>query len=291
MPDPTKQTISASQSSALLNANPYYTRWMLYHHFANGMDLGCEENDRIREGRRMQPLVLERAAAELRLAVEPNEHDVYVRNGLLGATRDAVIICPDRGPGALETKCVFDYQQWMTEWDGGRRVPPHVEIQLQQQMMVGDGAEPFAWGVICVWVAAAHYYFERTPAESLWVRLRSEASAFFGDVAATREPDPFGLTVEMGWLEELYPTVPHKTLDLRDDEAAELFTRKAAIYLRTKTAERLNGKVAESLRAEFKALAKDNETVLLPGNAVVKWGARNRLKVTVPGGDGGSEDE
>lgn len=291
MPDPTKQTISATQSSALLNVNPYFTKWMLYHHFANGMDLGCEENDRIREGRRMQPLLLERAAAEFRLVVEPNEGNAYVRNGLLGATRDAQIICPDRGPGALETKCVFDYQVWMAEWEGGKRVPPHVEIQLQQQMLVGDGKESFAWGVICVWVAAAQFYFERKPVGNLWQRLLVEAGAFFRDVEAKREPDPFGLSVEMRWLEELYPTIPHKTLDLRDDEDAEVMTRKAATYLRAKGESRMREKLTEALRAEFKALAKDNETVLLPGNAVIRWGARNRLKVTVPGAEEIADDE
>jgi hypothetical protein len=291
VPDPLKQTLSATQTPALLNASPYFTRWMLWHHFANGMDLGAEENDRIREGRRMQPLVLERAAQELRLAVEQNESNAYVRNGQLGANRDATIICPDRGPGALETKCCFDYAVWMAEWDGGKRVPPHVEIQLQQQMLVGDGEKSFEWGVITVWVAATQHYFERSPQLGLWKRLTDEAADFFMSLYAKVEPDPFGLTIEMGWLEELYPTVPHKTLDLRDDEDAERLTRKASTLLRAKANETANKKVYDALRSEFRAVAKDNETILLPGNAVVRFGARGRIKVTVPGAEETEDDD
>ena len=33
---------------------------------------------------------------------------------------------------------MFDYATWMREWGGGSHVPPMHEIQLQQQMMVGD---------------------------------------------------------------------------------------------------------------------------------------------------------
>lgn len=102
-------------------------------------------------GTRLQPLIIEQAARDLKLDVFPC--DTYVRNGNLGCTRDAEIICPDRGPGALEVKAVFDYKTWMREWDGGNSVPRHIEIQHQTQMLVGDGKVPFSWGVIAAWVA------------------------------------------------------------------------------------------------------------------------------------------
>lgn len=282
MPDPERRSISATQSPALLNCSPYVTRWMLWHHFANGTDLGLTEDERMREGKRIQPLVLERAADELRLTVTPHD-ERYVRKGQLGATRDATVYCPERGPGAVEIKCVFDYRVWMAEWEGGARVPPHIEVQHQQQMLVGDGKESFEWGVIAVWVCASQVYFERSPNSALWSRLRSDAAQFFDDIAARREPDPFGLTIEMGWLEELYPTVPRKVLDLRETEGAEIYARKAATYLRAAAEKRAYHSVTDALRSEFRALARDAETILLPGNAVVKWGKRNRITVSVPG--------
>src|SRR6202030_4173403 len=121
-------------------------------------------------GTKLQPLIIEQVAQERGLEVIPND-DTYVRRGLLGCTRDATIIAPGIGPGALEIKCVFDYRVWMQKWNGGKSVPREVEIQLQQQMYVGAATEnvrthmgdplsSYKWGLIAVWVCADLYYFE-----------------------------------------------------------------------------------------------------------------------------------
>jgi hypothetical protein len=149
-------TISATEAPALFNVSPYVTRWMLYKKFADGVDIDGAEDARMSWGKKLQPLIVAQAAEELRLEVRSNAEDVYHRRGLLGCTRDAEIICPDRGRGALETKCVFDYGVWMRDWAGGKMVPRTHEIQLQQQMLVGDAEHgevgehgpQYDWGVI-----------------------------------------------------------------------------------------------------------------------------------------------
>src|SRR6202030_2608549 len=173
MPDPERKTLSATESPALFGASPYVTRWMLYQKFANGENIEKPADERMNWGKLMQPIIIEQVARERGLEVIPN-NDTYVRRGLLGCTRDATIIAPGIGPGALKIKCVFDYRVWMTKWNGGKTVPREVEIQLQQQMFVGDGdsnltpeviekATPYNWGLIAVWVCADLYYFERQP--------------------------------------------------------------------------------------------------------------------------------
>lgn len=291
MPDPEKKSVSATQASALWNLSPYVTRWMLWQHFANGMSIEPETiDDRIREGKRMQPLVLERAANELRLQVIPNDES-YVRRGQIGCTRDAVIVCPDRGPGALETKCVFDYRTWMTEFGGGAFVPRQMEIQLQVQMLVGDGRDPYEWGVLAIWVAASQFYFERAPMPDLWRDLVTEADKFFEDVATWREPDPFGMPVELPYLEAVYPTKEGTVLDLREREDADLFVDKAKAFLRTRAVANENKKIADAYRAEFIATLKGHELALLAGGGSLRMGKRNRLTVYVPGVEGGDDGE
>src|SRR5262245_10974515 len=102
MPDPQRETLSATQTPALFHVSPYLTRWMLYQHFAKGLAIDKAGDTRMDWGKRLQPLVLEKAAEDLRLQVRPNE-ETYHRRNRLGATRDATIVDPDRGPGALET--------------------------------------------------------------------------------------------------------------------------------------------------------------------------------------------
>src|SRR5262249_37280989 len=151
-----------------------------------------EPNARMDWGKKMQPLILEEVAREMRLEIVPNADDSYHRRGLLGCTRDATIICPDRGRGAVEAKCCFDYRTWMTEWSGGRAPPRAHEIQVQQQMYVGDETGPYTWGLIVAWLAGELHYFERRQMPDLWGKLITESEAFFADVKAGREPEPFG---------------------------------------------------------------------------------------------------
>lgn len=281
MPDPQKLTVSATQVPALWNASPYLTRWMLWQNLVNGVPLDIDPNDRMEWGTKMQPLILEQAAHDLKLTAERDER--YVRRGSLGCTRDAIVSCPERGPGALEIKCVFDYKTWMREWAGGTFVPRHIDLQLQAQMYVGDGEQSFSWGVIAVWVAAVVYYFERQPVVSLWESFENEATSFLRSVHDRVEPDPFGLPMELPLLYELYPTREGSWLDLRSDEDESIaWTETCRTYLTSKAMENAGKKVAEATRAEMIAKLKGAEKCLLSGGASFGLGRGNRINVYVP---------
>jgi hypothetical protein len=288
MPDPLMTTISATEASALFNASPYCTKWMLYQKFANGMSLETEDNNRMRWGRLLQPLVLAEAARDLRMEVHPNIGDIYHRRGRLGCTRDATIICPDRGPGAIDAKCVFHYRVWMTDWANGAMVPRHIEIQVQQQMLVGDGnpvmPEPYSWGVIAVWCNCEMHYFERTPILKLWGQLETEAEAFFKSVAEKAEPDPFGVPIELPWLTELFPVVAGKVVDLSDNAA---LTEVAIQYQAAKEQELGSERTAKPLRAKLLGTAGDAEELRLRDGVIVRikpHGKGKTVKVFVPDG-------
>jgi hypothetical protein len=202
--------------------------------------------------------------------VIPNP-DTYVRRGLLGCTRDATIIAPGVGPGALEIKCVFDYRVWMQKWDGGKTVPREIELQIQQQMYVGEGdtenynaVDPYQWGLIVVWVCADLYYFERKPVPELWTDLERRAIGFFSDVRSNREPDPFGHSVELPLLNKLYPMQPGNVLDLSADPDHVKTAEKVSLYDYLKSQATGFKDSVEKHRVELLAIAKDAEYVKLP---------------------------
>ena len=284
MPDPTKQTISATESPALLNASPYLTRWMLWQRFANGIEPPYEENARMSWGKKLQPLIIQQVARERGLEVFPNQ-DTYARRGLLGCTRDAIILSPEYGLGALEIKCVFDYEQWGRKWDTGKTVPRDIEIQLQQQMYVGDDSGSFEWGLIVVWVCADLYYFERKPIGELWTRLIGESEVFFHSVKNNIEPNPSGTAVELPLLTRLFPTRPDSVLDLSDDPD-HIKTSEDVSMFKTMKEHSYNYKgAAEELRIKLLALAKDNERVKLPCGVsyrVKKSGTGKTIDPVVP---------
>lgn len=284
VPDPRRKTVSATEVPALFGESPYLTRWMLYQQFANGVEFGAEEDERMRWGRKMQPLLIEQAAQDLKLAVEPDER--YVTRGPIGCTRDARVFDPVRGWGALECKVVFDYKVWMEKWSGGQSVPRHYEIQLAVQMEVGDGgdADPYEWGVIVAWVGAHQYYFERTRNAEFSVAIEKEAARFLDDVANRREPDPLGRAVELPLLAELYPTIEGKVLDLREQDGAELYTDRVRVAIKAKTDASANEGLYQDIRAELIGLMRDHDTLLLPDRTVVRLsnGKQRRLNMWMP---------
>lgn len=281
MPDPTGKTISATQVAALFDASPYVTRWMLYQHFANGISIDPEETSRMTLGLRVQKALLGQAADDLALDVTPNVDDLYLWHPKrdIGCTRDAVVHCPDRGPGALEIKTVWDYTQWMTAWGGGTP-PRHVEIQLQVQMMVGDEKTPFKWGVIGACVCGEMKYWERAPMEKLWDEIESKVTKFWTDVANRREPDAFGDPAEEPLLAELFPaTEPEQEQTIHDVGLGE----DARMYAWAKAEAASHKKVEGSLRPRLLQAAKENGITRLPGAVLyVKKSETPPSVVTLP---------
>lgn len=281
MPDPTKRTVSATQVPALFGVSPYATPYTLYHDFKGDTPNATagDETDRMEWGRRMQPLLLQKAAEDLKLFVEPFEEYV-AKDGIgLGCTKDGIIICPDRGPGAIETKCVFDYRQWMQRWGGGEP-PRDIELQLQTQMFVGGPKPddpPYNWGVIAVFVCGEMKYFERKPIPDLWRRMENEAVAFLGMVENELEPDAFGEVVEDPYVTELWPTTDiTKVLEIEDTELAETArmynyaTEQRASW--EKVAKQLKPKIVE--RAEDAGILKLPETTVFIDKASVPESVR-----------------
>jgi hypothetical protein len=153
----------------------------------------------------------------------------------------------------------------MREWGGGVSVPRHHELQLQHQLTVGDGNEPYAWGVIAVWVCGEQKYFERTRNHEVSADLIGRCLTMMQDVASKREPDPFGDAVELPVLQKLFPPVEGKELDMRGHEHGNAIAQMAADYKSWKAQENFFSKAADDARTKLLTIAKDNETVWLPG--------------------------
>lgn len=274
MPDPLRKTISATEAAALFEVSPYTTKWMLYRRFAFGEEVFRDASTRMNWGTKIEPLIIAQAAEELNFDVKPNAgldgQQVYVRNGLLGCTRDAEVYSPERGPGACEVKCVFDYRTWMTDWNGGNSVPRQYEIQLQTQMKVGDGTNSYGWGVFAVWVAGDVHYFERKPIPKFLEALDKETEAFFRDVQDRKEPEPFGVPTEYPLLNECFPIEEEKVLDLRDADVGEDLANEAMMFNFHRDQRLSHKKGEDQLGMRFRVFAKEHGTLLLPHGIVVR---------------------
>ncbi len=257
MPDPSRQTISASQMPALFGASPYLTRFMLFHHFRNGAPLDQRENIRMRWGTLQQEAILAGTADAYRLAIQSNvEAREYVRRGQIGHTRDGLMHAADVGPIVVEAKNV-DYFVHRDSWTD-TAAPAHIEIQLQTGMYC-DNAER---GIIAHLVGGNDLrFFERSPDRDFQQRMLLETADFFESVAQNREPEPLGSPIELPMFAHLYPAVePDRILEALDNkEWRELF--REFRYCRDQESFYKSRK--EQLRPKVEAIIKTNSLVRL----------------------------
>lgn len=271
MPDSERKTVSASQCAALFNASPYMTRWMLWH-YLKGDDMEEKPADaRMNWGKKLQPLILEQASQDLQLEVLPNFNDEYVRanHAPLGYTADGYVIDPQKGGGTIEAKAVFDYGVWMRDWNGGKSVPKHYELQLAHQMTVGNGREPSRWGVIAVWVCGEMKYFHREFNIEVAREIERQAEELLASIRDEREPEPFGAQVELPVLQKLFPTEKNYPLDLSRAHEGMEWLQTAVMYADFAEREKFFGKAKDDIKAKLFGLMKDHDTLLLPDGASV----------------------
>src|SRR5258708_3729074 len=134
MPDVTKQSVSASQAPALFGHSPYSTKWLLWQHFKNDVPIEPPEDLRMGWGKLLQAVILRAAADQYGLEMQPNLAEEYIRRGRLGCTLDGEMLVPDGEPIIVEAKNV-DWLRWRDTWTESA-APMHVEIQLQEQLLV-----------------------------------------------------------------------------------------------------------------------------------------------------------
>jgi hypothetical protein len=170
---------------------------------------------------------------------------------------------------------VFDYSTWMRDWDGGKRVPRWYELQMQTQLTVGDGAEPFRWGMFAVWCCGEMHYMERELNPMVAKDLHDQAVSMLARVHNGDEPDPFGSALELPLLDKLLPIAKGKTLDLREEPEAKKYAELGKMLQQFRKDANFYQKAAEDARNKLRTLARDNETVLLPYGVTIKLAARS----------------
>jgi hypothetical protein len=217
MPDPDKLTVSASQALALFDKHPYFTRFMLWHHFRHGASLEPAIDERIAWGTLLQDDILEATGIVYRLEVVENKANEYRRAGPIGATIDGLMMMPDVGAVVVEAKNL-DWLRWRDTWTE-TQAALHVEVQTQIGM-VAAGAQK---AIIAALVGGNDLkFYERERDDKLIASIIAEAQAFLDSVRDDRPPHQFGDARELPMLAELYPqVVPRSVLvDYEDTDLA-----------------------------------------------------------------------
>lgn len=149
-----KADITSTESSALFGVSPYTTEYQLYHAKRGTLDNSIEANERMKWGNRLEAAIAEGVAEDFGLIVEPMKIYMRCSQNRIGSSFDYQIVgitdtydgedetyrdlFRQLGPGLLEIKNVdgFIFRKSWTEEDDEVEAPPHIEFQVQHQMLV-----------------------------------------------------------------------------------------------------------------------------------------------------------
>ena len=188
--------VTSTQVSALFDCCPYLTHFELWHQKRSGIVEEFVADNRTTWGNRLEQVIAEGFAAEHGME-KPKRWNVYARReGMrLGASFDYIADSGSRIPEGgdvwewrkvlLECKNV-DYLEWREKWTE-TEAPPHIELQVQTQLMLSGIGRAFIVALVGGNTLVAH---ERTPEPEVQAKIIEKVSAFWSSVEAGIAPQP-----------------------------------------------------------------------------------------------------
>ncbi len=134
------KVISSTESSALFGANKYLTPFELWHQKKNGTVVTIEETERMKFGNILEDVIASETCSVNEWVGEPFKDYWVASETRTGSSFDWQVVTRD-GPAILEIKnvdgLVFS-REWGKDKSGGLMAPPHLEFQLQHQLMMTE---------------------------------------------------------------------------------------------------------------------------------------------------------
>ena len=146
-----ENNLNSTEISALFGLNPYTTEFELWHRKKNNITVEFSTNERTLWGNRLEQAIAKASADEKGWIIRHAPEYVSAPELRLGSSYDYIIqeikhddigmfkSVPILDVEILEIKNVDSMvfkDGWLVDEDGGIEAPPHIELQIQQQMLL-----------------------------------------------------------------------------------------------------------------------------------------------------------
>lgn len=260
--------VTSTESAALFGCSPYLTKFELWWRKKNSLIVGIEENVRMKWGNRLQDAIANGVAEDNGWQIRPMKEYISIPELRMGASFDYAI----EGGVESETKEGEAYLQrgilevknvdslvfkdgWIVSGDEVE-APPHIEIQVQQQLAV-SGRE-FAY-IAALIGGNKVVLVRRDPQPKIIEAIKSKVAEFWDSIEANREPAPdFNLDSEFITKLCSYAS-PGKVLDITGDETA---LKNAQRYRGLGEEIKARESERDAIKAEFLRRIQDSEKVI-----------------------------
>ena len=181
------QDVTSTEVSALFGCCPYITEYELWHRKHDKTIVEFKETERMKWGNRLEASIAKGIAEDFGWAWREMKEYGRLPKERVGASFDFEILHPKLGQAALEVKNV-DGLEFRNKWveDGDDiEAPPHIELQLQQQLLVTG----WKIGYIGTLVGGNRVVvIERRASKKIAQAILSAVASFWESIDAGNEP-------------------------------------------------------------------------------------------------------
>ena len=206
-------TLGSSDAPVVAGLSPYKSPLVLYYELHGELPRYSDEETRYqRIGSKLEPVIAEIAAEELKLKIRrcaPRRHPAHA---FMTANLDYEIVSNPKGPGVFEIKNRAGQKPW-------EQLPEDVEVQARHQMAVTNRE----WGIVAAMFqfgTIRHYELQRD--KELEAYLIEIEGRFMVRVEKGEPPDTVWDKESLNILKRLYPTDSGKTVKLDSPEAVAM---------------------------------------------------------------------
>lgn len=258
--------VTSTEVSALFNLNPYVSHFELWHNKKDQVITQIDESDRMKWGTRLQDAIASGIAEDNGWIVRPIKYYGRLEAERAGSSFDFEIeILSTNQTGLLEIKNVDALQfkeKWIIEDGEVVEAPPHIELQVQHQLMV-TGYEVAYIGALIGGNKVA--LLKRTPDKHIIEKIKEKIKKFWESIDNNRPPAP-DFIKDAEFISKLYSYAsPGSVMNGDDnDRLAVLVNDYKEISEQIKKLEESKG----AAKAEMLMLIGDNEKVKADGYSI-----------------------
>lgn len=217
--------ITSTEVAALFGLSPYETEFELWHRKKDGGLGEIEENERMKWGNRLQEAIARGLAGDEQLSLSPAEGTFYVDRDLgIGASFDYFLDGTDSGMEIKNVDSLAFKQGWAIGGDGEVEAPSHIEMQVQQQMMLRGANE---WLIGCLVGGNEGKVLRRKADKSVQRAIADKVREFWQSIRDNKPPTP-DYVKDAETLRALYANASDGKL-LRADNGTEIASLTAQL--------------------------------------------------------------
>lgn len=269
------QDVTSTEVSALFGLSPYLTKFELWHRKKSQMASDFDPNERTIWGNRLESAIANGIAEDNGWIIRPAPEYVRDTELRMGSSFDFMVKKPREGATSIDVDWTYSEileiknvdglvfrDNWEDDEELGLQAPPHIELQVQQQMLL-KGLSVTNIGVLVGGNKRVQIRREADP--EIQNMIVQAVKDFWKSIEENQEP-PADFEKDSDFIKDLFSVAePGKLLDARDNEELSIL---AESYKSAQQSEKYFSEQKTAIKSQILMMIQDAEKVTGKGFSI-----------------------